>query len=144
TVPVGSELDTTRGTVVIASATQVRGLTQSAEFRGGRFTIAQTRSSPLTTVSLSGPELNGCSGVGRAPAAAKRKPTRRLFGSGKGSFTTTGRYGSASIRGTRWLVQDFCDRTVVRSLEGTVSVRDRVKRRTVRIMTGQSYTARRA
>ena len=141
-IPVGSELDTTRGTMAVASATRAPGVTQAAEFRAGRFTVAQTRRSPLTTVSLSGPELKTCPKPGRASAAAKRKPTRRLFGSGKGSFTTKGRYGAATIRGTKWLVQDFCDRTVFKSLDGTVSVRDAVKRKTVTLKRGKSYTAR--
>lgn len=139
-VPPGSELDTTKGTVALTSAADSSGTPQKAQFNAGRFVVSQSRSSALTTLALSGPELKACP-KGRAAAAAKKKPTRRLFGSGKGRFVTKGKYGSATIRGTRWLVQDFCDRTVFKSLDGTVSIRDAVKRRTVTLKRGKSYTA---
>jgi hypothetical protein len=73
--------------------------------------------------------------------SARRTPTRRFFGSGKGRFTTKGRYGSATIRGTRWGVQDFCDRTFLGDIEGTVEARDFAKRKTVILQTGQGYIA---
>jgi hypothetical protein len=141
-IPTGSEIDTTRGTVSLASAGKVSGTPQTAQFRGGRFVVSQTRASPVTTATLSGTETKACPSARGASAAAKRRPTRRLFGSGKGLFTTKGHYGSASIRGTSWEVQDFCDRTVVQDIHGSVSVRDLVKRKTLRLKTGQSYTAK--
>ena len=143
-VPVGSEIDTRSGTVALSSAKNSRGTAQEAQFRGGRFVVRQRRGAALTTLGLSGTELRGCPRGRRASAAARRVKKRRLFGSGKGQFTTRGKYGSATIRGTRWRVEDFCDRTRITSLEGTVTVRDLVKRRTVTLTTGRSYTARAA
>lgn len=141
-VPVGSELDTTRGVVRLSSATR-GGVRQSSQFNGGRFVVRQAKTG-LTTAALSATVLRGCPRSSSADAAARRRrPTRRLFGSGKGLFRTKGRYGSATVRGTKWSVQDFCDRTVFRVTEGTVAVRDDVRRRSVTVRAGRSYTARR-
>ena len=72
----------------------------------------------------------------KASIAAKRKKrskkrVRRLFGSAKGSFRTTGRNAAATVRGTRWSVQDRCDGTLVTVQRGRVEVRDKVKRKTI-------------
>ena len=68
---------------------------------------------------------------------------RRLFGDGKGSFRTRGRNAAATVRGTRWGVQDRCDGTLVTVQRGRVEVRDLVKRKTVIVRTGHTYLARR-
>ena len=39
-------------------------------------------------------------------AAAKKPKTRKLWGDGKGKFRTNGQYSAATVRGTKWLVQD--------------------------------------
>jgi hypothetical protein len=137
-VPPGSEVDATRGTVALASARDAKGNVQSAEFRAGRFTVAQSRRASLTTATLTGTETKSCP---RGQAAAARKRVRRLFGSGKGDFRTRGHYGAATIRGTSWLVEDLCDRTKITDVHGSVEVRDLVKRKTVHLKTGQSYSA---
>ena len=46
------------------------------------------------------------------------------------------------MRGTVWLTQDRCDRTLTKVRQGTVTVRDNVKRRTVVVRAGRTYTAR--
>jgi hypothetical protein len=51
---------------------------------------------------------------------------RRLWGSGRGRFRTRGRYGAATVRGTKWLTLDRCDGTNVRVVRGKVSVQDLV------------------
>jgi hypothetical protein len=65
-----------------------------------------------------------------------------LWGSGKGSFRTDGKYSAATVRGTTWLTQDSCTTTLTRVTQGVVEVRDRVKRKTVLIKAGKRYTAR--
>ncbi|CAB4962306.1 unannotated protein [freshwater metagenome] len=46
------------------------------------------------------------------------------------------------MRGTRWLVEDRCDRTTrVRVFEGVVEVRDRVRGRRVTLRDGAQYVA---
>ena len=45
---------------------------------------------------------------------------RKLWGSGKGRFRTRGRYAAATVRGTTWLMEDFCDTSRTTSAGGTV------------------------
>ena len=49
---------------------------------------------------------------------------RRLWGNGRGRFRTRGRYGAATVRGTKWLTDDRCDGTLVRVKRGKVAVKD--------------------
>jgi hypothetical protein len=113
-----------------------------ADFYDGIFKISQTKGSkPLTTLTLT--ETLSCPKQGKtASAAAKKKKVRRLWGDGKGRFRTSGKYAAATVRGTKWLVSDYCDRTTVKVTQGVVSVRDSVKQRTVTVRKGKSYTAR--
>ena len=136
-VPVGSELDVTRGRVrLVAAASRTRRLT--GVFYSGRAIVAQTRArTPVTTLRLSGPLA--C--PRRAPAAAA-PPRRRLWGNAKGSFRTQGRFASAAVRGTLWLTEDRCDGTFVSVRQGRVQVRDVPRRRTITLRAGQSYLAR--
>ena len=55
----------------------------------------------------------------RRGSAAQRKPkSRKLWGNGTGRFRTTGNYSAATVRGTRWLVQDTCAGTRTRVTAG--------------------------
>jgi Tol biopolymer transport system component len=137
-VPVGSEVDVTRGRIRLVTAAGA-GKSQTGDFFGGRALIAQTRSAALTTLKLSEP-LSCPKRKTSSVAAPKR--TRRLWGDVKGRFKTSGRYAAASVRGTRWLTEDRCDRTIVRVRIGRVEVQDLVRRRSVLVRAGQSYVAR--
>jgi ferric-dicitrate binding protein FerR (iron transport regulator) len=66
----------------------------------------------------------------------------KLWGNGKGKFRTTGKYSSATVRGTIWLTQDECDGTLTKVTRGTVSVRDFKRKKTVTVKAGHSYLAR--
>jgi hypothetical protein len=46
------------------------------------------------------------------------------------------------VRGTRWVTVDRCDGTLTRVTEGAVSVRDKVRHRTVLVRAGHSYLAK--
>jgi hypothetical protein len=136
-IPTGSELDTTRGRVRLTSAA-TRG-TQSGVFYDGRFVVTQARRGQrLTTLRLTAPLV-----CPRRSTAATAPPRRRLWGNAKGTFSTDGRYASAAVRGTVWLVQDTCAGTLVRSVRGRLEVFDKVRNRDVFLDSGQSYTARR-
>lgn len=145
-VPIGSLLDTRKGKVKLTSAKDSAGHGQTAHFSGGVFKVLQSHTSPLTTLRLAG-RLRGCArsrAAGRLEAtAARRRRGRRLWGSGKGRFRTRGRRSAATVRGTRWLVADLCDRsTLTRVAFGEVAVRDFVRHKTVLLKTGQEYVAR--
>ena len=135
-IPVGSTVDTTKGRVTIAAAGD-----QTADFYDGVFRIGQGRGAkPLTTLTLV--ERLRCQGSGRASIAAKGKKKRRLWGDGTGKFKTQGKHSAATVVGTKWLVEDSCNSTLTRVVTGAVSVRDFVKRKTVRVKAGKKYVAR--
>jgi hypothetical protein len=145
-VPVGSTLDTTKGTVLLTSARNTTGATQAGRFNGGVFTLTQTRKNPLTTVSMTGAKLSACSrlprgGAPKATAAAKRK-RRTLFGNVKGRFRTRGRNSTATVRGTQWRVTDTCKGTLTTVKTGSVTVRDFRLRKNKVVKAGHSYFAR--
>jgi hypothetical protein len=129
----GAEVDARKGRVEIT-----RSDGGKATFYSGVFKLSQAHG--ITTLTLS--EKLNCSK--RARAAAKKKPrTRKLWGSGKGRFRTKGTYSAATVRGTKWLVRDTCTSTKTTVRKGSVRVRDAVKKRTVVVRAGKSYTARR-
>jgi hypothetical protein len=136
-IPVGSEIDVTKGRLRLTS-TAARGATQSAVFYQGRALIGQTRAAtPVTTLTLTGPLA-----CPKRKSAAKKPPARGLWGSGVGHYVTKGHYAAAVVRGTTWLTQDTCKGTLVRVQSGTVSVLDTVRHRTVTVRAGHSYLAK--
>jgi hypothetical protein len=147
-IPIGSQVDATRGAVRLISAVTATQ-TNSAEFFDGIFTIRQRRANrAVMQLILGGGNFRVCRRGSSAAAsvdspAAKRprRPVRRLWGSGKGRFETRGRYSSATVRGTRWLVVDRCDGTLTRVRQGVVLVKDFKKRRSLLVRAGRSYFA---
>jgi len=140
-IPVGSVIDTTKGRVTLVAASNTSGGTASADFFDGIFEVGQTKGAkPVTTLELV--EKLSCPTRGRASIAAKKRK-RRLWGDGKGRFRTDGEFSSATVRGTRWLVEDRCESTLTKVTRGKVDVRDKVKRKTVLVKAGKQYVARR-
>ncbi len=140
-IPVGTIVDTLKGRVTIVAAADKNGGTATADFYGGIFKLGQTKGAhPITTLKLV--EKLSCKQSGKASAAAKKKKKRHLWGDGKGKFRTEGSYSSATVRGTKWLVQDTCTSTLTRVKRGRVAVRDFVKRKTVLVKAGKKYVAR--
>ena len=70
------------------------------------------------------------------------KPVRRLWGSGKGRYVTTGKYASATLRGTFWLVADYCNGTLIKVRSGKVLVHDLVTNKTILVTGGHAYFAK--
>jgi hypothetical protein len=129
----GAEVDARKGRVEITRADGGK-----AQFYDGLFKLSQSRG--ITTLTLS--ERLRCSKRARAAAVAAKRKTRKLWGQGKGKFRTKGSYSAATVRGTKWLVQDTCTTTLTRVTQGSVSVRDAVKHKTVIVRAGKRYTAR--
>jgi hypothetical protein len=144
-LPVGSTLDTSKGTVSLTAATSALGGTQTGHISRGLFTVQQGRKNPLTTLSMTGSGLNSCSKLPRGGAAkvvAARKRSRSLFSNVKGRFRTRGRNSTATVRGTQYLVKDSCKGTLTSVRQGTVIVRDLRLRKTKKVKAGHSYLAR--
>jgi streptogramin lyase len=145
-VPVGSIFDTRNGTVELRSARDKRGRTQSGTFWGEKFEVRQSRTGGgLTDIVLRGERPKRC---GRSPArrrlrVASAARSKGLWGKDKkGHFRTRGRYGSAAVRGTKWLTLERCDGTFFRVAEGAVIVRDQRRHRNIVLKAGKSYLAR--
>jgi hypothetical protein len=147
-VPFGATLDTKKGAIELTSLSKAGAAPQTATFSKGIFKVTQKGS--YTNLTLN--ERMACGKKTKkakkalASSAKKKKgkrvKKRRLWGSGKGKFRTVGRYSAATVRGTDWRVQDTCTKTVTRVKQGVVSVRDKVKRKTITLRKGKRYTAR--
>jgi hypothetical protein len=132
----GAEVDARHGVVEIS-----RSDGGVAKFYDGIFKLSQAGG--ITTLALT-EKLTGCPKTkpSTARAAAAKPKTRKLWGDGKGKFRTKGSYSAATVRGTKWLVQDTCTSTLTRVATGVVAVEDFVKHKTVLIKQGKRYTAR--
>jgi hypothetical protein len=140
-IPVGATVDVTRGSIVLQSAEG------TARFSGGAFQVREQRapsSSRVTELKLAGGDFGVCpKKTKRHTAAAKPRIVRQVFARGKGHFRTTGRFASATVRGTVWRMEDRCDGTWVHVSSGSVDLHDLRKKKVVRVRAGQTYIAKR-
>ena len=126
----GASFDTTHGTLRLTVAKDRKGGTSTLEATGGRFAASQDRTL-LTTLTLTGGAFVHCG----------TRSVRHLWGNGKGSFRTKGRYSSATVRSAHWSTDDRCDGTITYVKRGTASVRDFPGHRTVTVRQGHRYLA---
>jgi hypothetical protein len=148
-VPTGATVDTRSGEVALTTALP-NGTTQTAQFHGGVFRVRQSANAGGTIdIDLRGPALacgsraRSSSGSARARAAAATTKRRKLWGSDKGGrYRTHGRNSVATVRGTKWVTTDTCAGTRTTVTEGSVSVRDTRRKRTVLVRAGHTYVAR--
>jgi hypothetical protein len=155
-VPTGSEVDALHGSLRIVSNTGTVGKTQTATLAGGVFNVSQVRkgiSKGLTNFNLvesafqGAPTYNTCKAkyekAGDATIASLSSKTLQLLKvSGHGKFKTTGRFSSATVRGTIYTVADRCDGTLTHVIRDTVLVDDFVRHKTILLHAGQSYLAK--
>jgi CSLREA domain-containing protein len=138
-IKIGATVDARKGVVTLTSVPKAGGKPETAKFYAGMFKV--TQAGGITTLTLNEP-MAPCAPAKSARAAAKKPKTRKLWGDGKGKFRTKGQYSAATIRGTKWLVQDGCRYTRTTVATGVVSVRDDVAKRTIILRKNKSYTAR--
>jgi uncharacterized delta-60 repeat protein len=156
-IPNGTEIDARRGRVLLTVLHDASGRLDGAEFYAGRFIFRQGRGAvPITTLKLSGGSFAGCARKSKArrsllaaTASAQggrkgKKPVRKLWGDGRGRFRTRGKWGAATVRGTKWLTQDRCDGTRIKVVRGKVDADDlvRPRRKTKRLKAGDSILIR--
>ena len=151
-VPVGSFLDTRKGTVRLRSASTAAGKTQTGDFARGLFQVLQSgkRSQKgLTDLVLKGGSFSKSRcivGNGSRVVSSKRRlrkrTVRRLRSNGTGRFRTRGRYSSATVRGTVWDTTDRCDGTLTKVTRGSVAVRDFRRRKTIVVRAGKRTKGR--
>jgi len=155
-IPVGSFLDTRRGTVRLVSRRlgSATRKTQVGDFSGGLFQALQSRrrsARGLTDLVLKGASFRRCLGVelGGGPilspiraSGLSRRAIRRLRARANGRYRTSGRNSSATVRGTEWTMTDRCDGTLTKVKRGSVVVRDFRRKRNVVVRAGKSYLAK--
>ena len=120
-LPVETLVDATEGEVELTFETAEQdtaayGEFQSGVFYDGAFTVHQGVRDTMVELRLIGDAPES------APAAraSRRVKRRRVWGSAKGEFRTVGRHGAATVRGTRWFVEDRRAGTFIKVTEGEV------------------------
>ena len=147
-IPVGSILDTTKGTVGITAATPKKNTVFSGDFAGGIFELLQSRTQKgLSDLNLMDTKVRktACVSIGKKATAAKSVSSKvlgLLKSTVKGSFTTRGGYSSATARGTAWTMTDECAGTLTHVTRDVVSVDDFATRKTVLVRAGHSFLAK--
>jgi hypothetical protein len=157
-LPVGSKIDTRRGTINLKAVRGQKGKKfQVGRFFGSVFTVTQQGKGigrGLTSLRLKPSDRKKCSSGSSASRSSTGDPLantarrrrrgllRRLRGRANGRFRTRGRYSSAIVLGTIWETSDLCEGTLIRVRRGKVKVRDFRKKKTVIVKAGHSYLAR--
>jgi hypothetical protein len=150
-IPFGAVIDATAGVVSITTIGP-DGKPQTAYFYGGEFQLSQDPDGVTTLVlrggdfSVCGPTKTTATGTVKRTVKAltqtSKKVVRALWGTGKGSFRTKGRYSSATVRGTLWYHADRCDGTFTKVNEGSVTVLDLARKRILIVRAGRSVLVR--
>jgi hypothetical protein len=142
-IPYKSKIDVTGGTLLLETDTgsvQVFGDNVPAIFTLLRGT---DNKKPVVEFRLIKGNFGACKRkTSSAATAAAVKPVRQLWGNGKGSFRTRGRYSSATVRGTFWLTADRCDGTLTQVKRGVVQVSDFPLNRLFTVRARQSHLAK--
>jgi len=135
-IPVGTQLDATRGSLVVMAATAVAGKLAAALLEGGLFQLLQSGGlGGLVDVKMSTPSTANC--VAGNPSRVLALLNARVHG----SFRTDGRYSAATARGTEWTTAEQCDGTLTRVQEGVVAVQNLRTGQTTSVSPGQTYVA---
>jgi hypothetical protein len=145
-VPNATRVDATNGVVKVTVVRDKTGVLDTVDAWDGGFKGVQgieKSGRGLTTLTLSDP-LAVSKKVANAARARVAKVARKrsLWVNGKGNFKTRGKRASAIVRGTYWLTQETNAGTKVAVKRGLVAVRDLVRKKTVLVSSGQSYTAK--
>jgi len=124
-IPMGSTINATSGTVELTLAKPGKG-TETGEFYDGEFMINESHAG-LAKETLEGGSFASCAPSGSARIAsagsgAKGAPVRQLWGHAHGSFETSGRGGAATVLGTIWLTQDYCNGTLFKAVKDAITV----------------------
>ncbi len=134
-VPIGTVIDTRTGKAQVTLANK-DGSTYTSEFWGGIFQVFQLPGdNPISLVKLRDDLVPGANAAAAsipragvnpfrgAQIARRGKKRNGLWGSGRGRFRTSGKGGSATVRGTVWYVANYDGGTLFKVARGVVEVR---------------------
>lgn len=131
-IPVGSTIDTRNGKVELVTEGSIR----NAFFFDGLFEVLQDDGVDAATVLKLIGALEHCE-----DASSDSPGGRQLWGDGEGEHRTQGTLGSASVRGTKWLLQDRCNGTTyARVVDGEIELKNEKTGKTVTLKAGESRT----
>lgn len=124
-IPLGSTINATNGTVAVTVATPAGG-TESGDFYDGEFTLTQAKNG-FAAETLTGGSFAACPShksarSATAASASAKTVVRKLWGNAHGSFKTSGRAGAATVLGTVWLTEDLCDGTLFKAVVHNITV----------------------
>ena len=133
-IPNGTEIDARKGKVLLTVLHDASGrarrralLRRPLHLQAGQGRRAAHDAQADERHAVEVPQAQERAGERCSPSRAKiprSSGNRRLWGNGRGRFRTRGRYGAATVRGTKWLTDDRCDGTLVRVKRGKVAVKD--------------------
>jgi hypothetical protein len=147
-IPMGCLINTRNGEAKLTSSKGSSGELQDSHFWGGIFIASQEKGdNEDVDLKLAGKRMCERRGGAKSSTATisrgRRGGGRKLWGSGKGNYQTSGSYGSATVVGTTWLVVDRCDSsTLFKVTDGTVWVRDFIRGKTIVLEEGEQYIAK--
>ena len=155
-IPVGSTIDTRGSRVQLTAATGAFGsesADQPVDFYAGLFKIIQKpgTNAPATAKLIQklackktrgGKKKAKASAGGPTAVVSRKRRRRRVWGSGSGSYSTAGRGGTGSVRGTTWLTKDTCKGTKFKVTEGIgITVFDKKRKKSIKLGPGDKYFA---
>jgi len=152
-IPVGSVINTRRGTILLIAATGEfgsRNPDDGMEYFDGLFKIKQKDATDapaiaklLGKLSCAGDKRGGASASAGGPVAESAgRRRKRLWGRGSGRYGTAGGGGTGSVVGTTWLTKETCNGTFFKVTEGVGIVVDaKGKKKDVFLEPGESYFA---
>jgi hypothetical protein len=150
-IPIGTIIDARNGKAHLTFA-NADGTTQDGIFWDGIFQITQgSGNKPIVTLKLRDdlvtvPKARSTSvfaSVAANPfeaAIARKKGKKKngLWGDAKGKYKTTGKGGSAAVRGTRWYVADYQNGSLFKVARGVVEI-DPIRGKNFNLKAGKQF-----
>ena len=149
----GTQIDALNGSVQLVASVG-KNKKEHGIFGGAVFKLTQAGSGirkGFTTLTIvesafkGAPSFSLCTKHAAADAMVAKASSgtlQLLHASAHGKFTTKGRYGAATVLGTKWTIADLCNGTLVHDITDSVKVTDFVHHETIIIHAGQSYLVR--
>ena len=133
-IPLNSTVDTRKGTVEITASADRQGEVLRRHLQGhpeGRHHRPRAGRDARRRARREG-------GKRRREQAQEAQAVGRR----QGQVPHQGKYSAATVRGTKWLVEDSCAGTLTKVDQGVVQVHDNVTRKNVTVRAKKSYTAK--
>ncbi|MGH2959488.1 MAG: hypothetical protein ACRDKE_07765, partial [Solirubrobacterales bacterium] len=150
-IPIGTVIDAREGRAHLTLA-NADGTLYDGVFWDGIFQVTQgSGNKPITTLKLRDDLVARAAGFATARTSAelersfyaytakkRGKKKNGLWGDGKGKFKTSGKGGSATVRGTRWYVANYANGSLFKVSRGSVTI-DPIRGRNFVLKAGKSF-----